>query len=190
MRLDPTRAGHLLVLVGVSLASAASAGEGAREVARRSFGTGSLRLLVDESGMGTLLLTPETGEERPVTCDRLTGAWGLWVGDVEGDGLPEAIVALRKPAKFDPTIGNRLHVYAIEDGQCIPVWRGTRLAGRFEDIAVFGDRILANERVGRLRRIAWYRWHGFGYLLQQTLWQGRGRPPARLRSMFEEGARR
>jgi hypothetical protein len=180
----------LLHLVGTSPLSAAMAEQGEREIVRRPFGAGRLRLMVDQKGLGTLLLAQKNGEEQPVTCDRLVGAWGLWVGDVEGDGVPEAIVALRKPAKFDPVVENRLHVYAIEDGQCVPVWRGTRLAGRFDDIEASGDRLLVKERVGQRWRVAWYRWQAFGYRLQQTLWQGRGRPPARWRSMFEEGARR
>jgi hypothetical protein len=186
---DLIRVGCHLILIGLCLTSTASAGEGTREIARRAFGSGSLRLMVDEGGIGTLLLTSQNGEERSVACDRLVGAWGLWVGDVEGDGVPEAIVTLRKPAKFDPVVENRLHVYAIEDGQCVPVWRGTRLAGRFEDLVAFGDRLLVKERIGQRWRVAWYGWHAFGYRLQKIVWQGRGRPPARWRSMFEEGAR-
>lgn len=109
------------------------------------------------------------------------------MGDLEGDGSPEAIITLRKPAKHDPVVENRLHVNAIEDGQCVPLWRGTRLAGRFERIAVAGDRVLALERIGAGRRAAWYRWHGFGYLLQKTLWQGNGLPSDKLLAMFREG---
>jgi len=161
-----------------------------REIARRAFGVGQLRLVVDQDGLGTLLYAQPGAAERSVPCDRLEGAWGLWVGDVEGDGSPEAIVALRKKAKFDPVVANRLHVYAIEDGRCVPVWRGTRLQGRFERIAVDGDRVLALERTRAGRRVAWYRWHGFGYLLEKTLWQGRGRPSAGLMAMFGEGKKK
>jgi hypothetical protein len=170
-----------------SVGADSSVADGGREVARRAFGLGQLRLVVAGNGMGRLLYSQPGAAERAVPCDRLEGAWGLWVGDVEGDGSPEAVVALRKRAKFDPVVENRLHVYAIEDGQCVPVWRGTRLAGRFERIAVDGDRVLALERTGRGRRVAWYRWHGFGYRLEKTLWQGRGLPSARLMVMFAEG---
>lgn len=168
--------------------TSASAGE--REIASRAFGAGQLRLVVDRDGLGQLLYSEPGLAERQVPCDRLPGAWGLWVGDVEGDGKPEAIVALRKPAKFDPVVENRLHVYAIEEGQCVPVWRGTRLAGRFDRIAVDGDRVLALERVGIGRRVARYRWHGFGYRLEETLWKGRGRPGPRLMAMFDEGKKK
>jgi hypothetical protein len=125
-----------------------------REIAHRSFGEGQLRLVVDGGGMGTLLYSAPGSAEQTVSCDRLEGAWGLWVGDVERDGSPEAIVTLRKKAKYNPVVENRLHVYAIEDGRCVPVWRGTRLAGRFERLAVDGDRVLALERVQAGRRLA------------------------------------
>ena len=164
----------------------ASAPAGEREISRRGFGAGQLRLVVDRDGVGQLRYSEPGDAERAVPCDRLQGAWGLWVGDVEGDGKPEAIVALRKSAKFDPVVENRLHVYAIEEGQCVPVWRGTRLAGRFDRIAVDGDRVLALERVGAGRRVVWYRWHGFGYRLEKTLWKGRGMPGGRLLAMFDE----
>lgn len=170
-------------------ADSPAAGTG-REIARRAFGAGQLRLVVDREGMGTLLYSAPGSAERAIPCDPLKGAWGLWVGDVEGDGWPEAIVTLRKKARFDPVVENRLHVYAIEDGQCVPVWRGTRLAGRFEHLAVDGDRVLALERVARGRRVVWYRWHGFGYRLEETLWQGRGMPGNKLMAMFAEGKKR
>ena len=166
------------------------ASPGGREVVRRSFGDGQLRLVVDRDGMGTLFYSEVGSAERAVTCDPLEGAWGLWVGDVEGDGSPEAIVTLRKKAKHDPMVENRLHVYAIEDGRCVPVWRGTRLAGRFERIAVTGDRVLALERVQTGRRVAWYRWHGFGYRLEEVLWRGRGTPGPRLWAKFYGGKSR
>ncbi len=166
------------------------ASSSSREVSRRSFGGGQLRLVVDGDGTGTLLYSAPGLAERALYCDRLEGAWGLWVGDVEGDGSPEAIVTLRKKAKHDPVVENRLHVYAIEDGRCVPVWRGTRLAGRFDWLAVDGDRLLAFERVQAGRRVAWYRWHGFGYRLEETLWQGTGMPGAKLMAMFAEGKAR
>jgi hypothetical protein len=176
-----------------SLALPAAAGEGsrapaaAREIARRAFGAGQLRLVVDPKGMGTLLLALPGSAERAVPCDPLEGAWGLWIGDLEDDGAPEVIVTLRKTAKHDPVLENRLHVYAIENGRCVPLWRGTRLAGRFERIAIDRDRVLALERVPGGRRVVWYRWHGFGYRLEEILWQGRGLPGPKLKAMFAGG---
>ncbi len=143
-----------------------------------------LVLARDELGNGTLFVEPHGELAQPIPCDPLPGAWGLWVDDVDGDGSAEAIVALRKPAKFDPKLENRLHVYGFEQGQCVPAWRGTRLAGRFEALTVERDRpgtLLVRERVGRDRnRVVRYRWNDFGYRLQDVLWEGPGAPPAEL----------
>ena len=147
---------------------------------------GTLALLRDESGNGLLRHTTPDGLTRDVDCE-LEGAWGLWVNDVDGDGRREVLVALRKRARHDPRVENRLHVHSLEGGRCVPVWRGTRLAGRFDDLAVDPDEpgvLLALERAGASRRIGQYRWSDFGYSLEAELWRGDGTPPAPLASRF------
>ena len=119
----------------------------------------------------------------------IAGAWGLWLDDIDEDGRAEAIVALRKPARFDPNLENRLHVYSFEGGRCVPAWRGTRLAGRFDALAVDPDRpgtLIARERVAADRnRVARYRWNGFGYSVEAVLWEGQGAPPDALDDHLE-----
>jgi hypothetical protein len=153
-------------------------------VAEQELARARLVLARDDEGNGVLFVQPRGGEAQAIPCDELPGAWGLWVDDVDGDGNAEAIVALRKSAKFDRNVANRLHVYGFEQGQCVPAWRGTRLAGRFEALTVERDRpgtLLVRERVGEERhRIARYRWNDFGYRLEDVLWEGSGAPPAAL----------
>jgi len=163
-----------MLIAALLVGTAAPAG--ARELA-----AGNVRLAPGDGGDAALLLV-EGGRRRSVACDPLPGAWGLWADDVDGDGQAEVLVALRKPARFDPVLENRLHVYALRGGRCVPLWRGTRLAGRFERIGrVRGGRLRALERIGRGRRwIARYRWTGFGYAVERVLWRGAGQPPARL----------
>ena len=145
----------LLLAASLCTNARASAAAGEREIESRSVPSGDLRLVTDSRGVGRLVYVPRSGPPQPIDCEPLVGAWGLWIGDVDGDGKPEAIVALRKLARFDPNIENRLHVYHLIDGQCVPAWRGTRLVGRFDRIAVQGDRILVLERMGhRWQRIA------------------------------------
>lgn len=148
---------------------------------------GNIALVRDPGGDPHLRHTTPSGLVRDVACDPLDGAWGLWVNDVDGDGRREVLVALRKEALHDPRMDNRLHVYALERGRCVPVWRGTRLAGRFEDLAVELDEsgtLLALERVGPVRRVARYRWSDFGYALEEELWRGEGEPPRELGELF------
>ena len=153
-------------------------------VAEQALARARLVLARDAQANGILFVQPPGGEAQAIPCDELPGAWGLWVDDVDGDGNAEAIVALRKSAKFDRNVANRLHVYGFEQGQCVPAWRGTRLAGRFEALTVERERpgtILVRERVGEERhRVARYRWNDFGYRLEDVLWEGSGAPPAAL----------
>jgi hypothetical protein len=150
-------------------------------VARRSLPNAELVLLADGEGRGRLALARGDGPRVEIACDPLPGAWGLWIDDVDGDGRAEALVALRKRARFDPVEDNRLHVYAFDGGRCVPLWRGTRLAGRFVALAtVEGDRgaIVVEERLAPQRgRVARYRWNGFGYAVDEVLWEGNGPAP-------------
>ena len=158
------------------------------EVVRRPLEKADLILERDAEQRGRLLLQPPGRPAEVIPCDRLPGAWGLWVDDVDGDGRAEAIVALRKSARFDPIVENRLHVYSFEDGRCVPAWRGTRLSGRFEALAQDGQTgtILVDERLHPpRRRLARYRWVDFGYRLDEVLWEGEGPIPSRLRQQFE-----
>jgi hypothetical protein len=108
----------------------------------------------------------------------------MWTDDVDGDGHVEVLIALRKRARFDDRVANRLHVYGIEHGRCVPAWRGTRLAGRFDALATdpaAPGTIVVSERLGpSRRRVARYRWHDFGYRVDEVLWQGATEPPAAL----------
>jgi hypothetical protein len=181
----------LLVAAGLCRGAGASAGADRRTVASRPVAQGDLRLVADSAGVGRLVYVPRSGPPQPIDCEPLVGAWGLWVGDVDRDGRPEAIVALRKPARFDPRLENRLHVYHLIDGQCVPAWRGPRLVGRFDRVAVEGDRIVVLERMGHSwQRIARYRWAGFGYQVEEELWRGRRPPDRAWLARFEREAPR
>jgi len=140
------------------------------------------RLLRDRDGRRGLARVDADGTTTDIACDPLEGAWGLWIEDVDGDRSLDAVIALRKTARFDPVLENRLHVYALVGDRCVPMWRGTRLAGRFDTVNPSGGTLLALERIGKgRRRVARYRWTGFGYALDETLWVGTGDPPKRLR---------
>ena len=163
----------------------ASALEGLEIVAQRSLRRSVLILARDDTGRGHFVIEPPGGPAESIRCDdRLEGAWGLWVDDVDGDGNAEAVVALHKRAHFDERLANRLHVYGFEDDRCVPAWRGTRLAGRFDGAATDPDdhgALLVHEWLSpKRRRVARYRWHGFGYRVESVPWEGSDSPPTEL----------
>lgn len=170
----------LLVALGlpsVSQAAPRADGSGERVLVERALGADRLRLILRADGTRVLRRRTRTGTSRDLVCGALTGAWGLWVTDVNGDRRPDLVIALRKRARYDPVVENRPHVYRLVGDRCVPLWRGTRLAGRFEKLAARGSRLWALERVGRgRRRVARYRWQGFGYAVERVLWRGRGVP--------------
>ena len=165
-----------------TVAAAVELPDGLTEIARAELRRGSVVLAADGDGDGHLFRVATNGRATPLPCERLPGAFGVWLDDLDGDGRAEVLVALRKRARFDPIEENRLHVFGVEAGGCVPAWRGTRLAGRFERLAIprrgHGE-LLSLERVaGSVRRIARYRWTGFGYAVEAVLWRGEGLPPS------------
>ena len=100
-------------------------------------------------------------------------------GDVTGDGMPEIIVGVIKPTRFDPKPDKRLFIYRIADEAYIrPLWLGSRVAQPLEDFRVIREhtpvliRTVERERSGKFL-IAEYAWRGFGldfkgYLKRET----------------------
>ena len=186
-----TRTALSILFFGLVAALGASARSraGDRVLVERALGADRLRLVLRADGARGLWRYPRLGPRRAVACGALTGAWGLWVSDVNGDGRPDLVIALKKRARHDPVVENRPHVYTLVGDRCVPLWRGTRLAGRFEALAVQGPRLWALERVGRgRRRVARYGWRGFGYAVERVLWQGRT-VPARWKRYFQKARR-
>ena len=182
--------GLLVVLTpaGAPLAAPRPAPRRERVLVERRLGADRVQLIRRADGSWRLRRLGRTGP-RDLVCGALRGAWGLWVTDVNGDRRPDLVVALRKRARHDPVVANRPHVYTLVGDRCVPLWRGTRLAGRFDALQVRGPTLWALERVGRgQRRVARYRWQGFGYTVERVLWQGR-RIPARWTRFFRTGRR-
>ncbi len=168
-----SRSGPDAASVTTSTAVAARLPDGLRRIEVAQLPRGALWLVADRDGMGSLWLARE-GALAQIDCDPLPGAWALRIADVDDDGRAEALVALRKPAKYDPTVDHRLHVYAFDGDRCVPLWRGTRLAGRFDAIdAIDAHTIVVHERLSSTRaRIASYRWRDFGFVLDAVRWAG------------------
>ena len=89
-------------------------------------------------------------------------------GDITGNGVPEIIVGVIKPTRFDPKPDKRLFIYRIADEAYIrPLWLGSRVAQPFEDFRIIREetptriRTLERERSGNFL-VAEYIWRGFG----------------------------
>ncbi|MBP7865161.1 MAG: CapA family protein [Acidobacteria bacterium] len=98
--------------------------------------------------------------------------WKVRRADVDGDGEPEVLLGVFKPARYDPEPARRLFVYAREGNAVYPKWFGSRLALPLEDFEVDGkepdgrEALQVEERRGDgSLRTARYVWDGFGFRL-------------------------
>ena len=89
-------------------------------------------------------------------------------GDITGNGIPEIVVGVIKPTRFDPKPDKRLFIYRIADETYIrPLWLGSRVAQPLENFRIIREetpvriRTMERERSGNFL-IAEYTWRGFG----------------------------
>ncbi len=85
------------------------------------------------------------------------------VGDVDGDGVEEALVGVVKSTRFYPEKGNRLFVFKNRDGRVRPLWMGSRLGEEIVDFRVADGKLVSIERCwnGQYNLDEW-EWSRFG----------------------------
>lgn len=96
-------------------------------------------------------------------------------GDVTGDGVPEVIVGVIKPTRYDLHTRKRLFIFRIAQGQYIrPLWFGSRVGQPLEDFRVIRSlkpahiRTMERERDGRLL-VADYTMGSFGLTFKEYI---------------------
>ena len=124
--------------------------------------------------LSVLLLETKDVQGRVVQRDRwrLTYPVYQWCeGDVDGDGVAEALVGVVKATRFSPEKDRRLFVFHNVKGHIRPLWMGTRLGGRLVDFRVVNGRLRSLEMSNDGSRFAVgeYTWSRFGPAFQQFL---------------------
>lgn len=119
-----------------------------------------------------------------LTTDSMSDEWMLTypvyqfrVGDVDGDGVEEALVGVVKSTRFYPEKGNRLFVFKNRDGRVRPLWMGSRLGEEIVDFRVADSKLVSIERCrnGQYNLDEW-EWSRFGprfsrYILTNATWE-------------------
>lgn len=91
-------------------------------------------------------------------------------GDVDGNGITEALVGVIKSTRFYPEVGRRLFVFKNYEGLVRPMWLGAKLGGTLQDFRFCNGlvRSLESNAKGEYT-VAEYRWSGFGFAFERYL---------------------
>lgn len=102
----------------------------------------------------------------------------LQTGDVNGDGVDEAMVGVVKATRYYP-LGRRLFVFKNVRGKVRPMWMGSKLGGILEDFRFISGCVRSLETTtDGLYVVAEYAWGDFGLRFVRFLATGITRPEA------------
>lgn len=97
--------------------------------------------------------------------------WKIERSDLDGDTVPEILIAVRKTTRFDPCEKNRLFVFDYTKGKLVKKWTGSDIAGTWVDfiagdlLGIPGDELIFVEASqGKEEKISIYYWFDFGFL--------------------------
>ena len=87
----------------------------------------------------------------------------LETGDVDGDGLEDAIVGVVNRTRHDPNLRRRIHLYKNVGGHVRPMWLGSQLGGILEDFRFINGKVRTLQSTNDGRYVVMtHRWRPFG----------------------------
>ena len=126
--------------------------------------------------LGVLTLTTDS------TIDRREVPFPVYrfcTGDLNGDGLDEALLGVVKPTRFFPQPARRLFIFKNVHGRIRPLWLGSKLGGTLLDFRLSGPLIvcLATDGKGHYY-VMEYELGKFGLNFRRYLAEGAGEEEA------------
>ena len=130
-----------------------------------------------------------------LTTDSTEDRWRLpypvyqfQTGDIDGNGIEDAIVGVIKPTRFYPEPARRLFIFKNFHNKVRPMWMGSHLGGILQDFRFIDQKGGDNGQMGLIRSlqtttsglyvVADYRWQGFGMGFERFLVKAVGREEA------------
>jgi len=96
--------------------------------------------------------------------------WKVETADIDGDGIPEILTALRKKTPYDREIKNRMFIFNYEDNKLIRKWTGSQIAGIWRDFYVMDflsppgyELLFVEQTYEGKERVSVYSWFDFGF---------------------------
>ena len=107
-----------------------------------------------------LVLRTEAGTDRW----RLTfPVYRFCEGDVDGDGVADAMVGVVKSTRFDPVVARRIFLFKNYQGCVRPLWMGSRFGGILEDFRYVDGHLITLQSTSDGRyAVVRHRWRKFG----------------------------
>ncbi|WEK55555.1 MAG: hypothetical protein P0Y55_05765 [Candidatus Cohnella colombiensis] len=98
--------------------------------------------------------------------------WKLELGDVDGDGINEILIAVTKTTHFDPQQKNRMFIFNFNGEKLYKKWTGSQIAGQWRDfyvgdlLSIPGEELIFIEQLDNDHdRLSIYYWLDFGFTL-------------------------
>ncbi len=96
--------------------------------------------------------------------------WKVKTADIDGDYIPEILIALRKKTPYDKEIKNRMFIFNYQDGILSRKWTGSRIAGKWREfypmdlLSTPGHELIFIEQTEEKKEmISIYSWFDFGF---------------------------
>ena len=100
-------------------------------------------------------------------------------GDVDGDGVVDALVGVVKTTRFDPQVARRLFIFKNYKGKIRALWMGSRLGGILEDFCFVKGQVYTLQSTTDGKYVVLrHQWRKFGLGADEFLVKGGTREEA------------
>ena len=117
--------------------------------------------------LSILYLKTDAGEQK---CKIPYPVYQFQTGDVDGNGVVDAMIGVVKRTRFFPEIGKRIFIYKNYHGKIRTLWMGSKLGGILDDFQFTDGKLRALEKTTDGRYVvAEYKWAHFGMDFQRFI---------------------